>query len=118
MPLPAVAGAVHVTTTSPASAPPGSARTAVGAAVHTSVLAWNGCDEPRLLRAVTVRLAVIEDLLNTMPRKLHDWDSPHSVYAALSRNDRWSLPTWRLFRERAPLRLARTRERSRLDERF
>ena len=35
-----------------------------------------------------VRLAVIEDHLNTMPRKLHDWDSAHSVYAALSRNHR------------------------------
>ena len=35
-----------------------------------------------------MRLAIIEDLLNTMPRKLHDWDSAHSVYAALSRNDR------------------------------
>ena len=34
------------------------------------------------------RLAVIEDNLNTMPRKLHDWHSPHSVYTALSRNDR------------------------------
>ena len=33
-----------------------------------------------------VRLAIIEDLLNTMPRKLHDWHSAHSVYAALSRN--------------------------------
>ena len=35
-----------------------------------------------------VRLAIIEDRLNTMPRKLHDWDSAHSVYTALSRNDR------------------------------
>ena len=36
----------------------------------------------------SVRLAIIEDLLNTMPRKLHDWHSAHSVYAALSRNHR------------------------------
>ena len=35
-----------------------------------------------------VRLAVIEDRLNTMPRKLHDWDSAHSVYAALTCNRR------------------------------
>ena len=35
-----------------------------------------------------VRLAVIEDNLNTMPRKLHDWDSAHSAYAALCRNHR------------------------------
>ena len=27
-------------------------------------------------------------LLNTMPRKLHDWHSAHSVYTALCRNDR------------------------------
>ena len=27
-----------------------------------------------------VRLAIIEDHLNTMPRKLHDWHSAHSVY--------------------------------------
>ena len=26
--------------------------------------------------------------LNTMPRKLHDWHSAHSVYTALCRNDR------------------------------
>ena len=30
----------------------------------------------------------VKDLLNTMPRKLHDWHSAHSVYAALSRNHR------------------------------
>ena len=31
-----------------------------------------------------VRLAVIEDWLNTMPRKLHGWESSHSVYTALT----------------------------------
>ena len=36
----------------------------------------------------TVQLAIIEDHLNTMPRKLHHWHSAHSVYAALSRNHR------------------------------
>ena len=35
-----------------------------------------------------VRLAVIEDHLSAMPRKLHDWDSAHSVYAALTCNHR------------------------------
>jgi IS30 family transposase len=40
------------------------------------------------LNVGAVRLAVIEDSLNTMPRKLHDWDSPHSVYTALCRNHR------------------------------
>ena len=33
-----------------------------------------------------VRLAIIEDGLNAMPRKLHDWDSARSVYTSLSRN--------------------------------
>ena len=40
------------------------------------------------LNVGTVQLAIIEDNLNTMPRKLHDWHSAHSVYAALSRNHR------------------------------
>ena len=35
-----------------------------------------------------VRLAIIEDLLNTMPRKLHDWHSAHSVYTELTCNHR------------------------------
>ena len=35
-----------------------------------------------------VRLAIIEDHLNTMPRKLHDWHSAHSVYAELTCNHR------------------------------
>ena len=35
-----------------------------------------------------MRLAIIEDRLNTMPRKLHDWHSAHSVYAELTCNHR------------------------------
>ena len=35
-----------------------------------------------------MRLAIIEDHLNTMPRKLHDWHSAHSVYAELTCNHR------------------------------
>ena len=35
-----------------------------------------------------VRLAVIEDNLNTMPRKLHNWDSAQTVYDDLCRNHR------------------------------
>ena len=35
-----------------------------------------------------VRLAVIGDWLNKMPRNLHGWESSHSVYTALSRVDR------------------------------
>ena len=35
-----------------------------------------------------VRLAIIEDRLNAMLRKLHDRHSSHSVYAALCRNHR------------------------------
>ena len=40
------------------------------------------------LNVGAVRLAIIEDLLNTMPRKLHDWHSAHSVYAELTCNHR------------------------------
>ena len=47
--------------------------------------------------AGTVRLAVIEDHLNTMPRKLHDWHSAHSVYAERTCIHRWSSPTNNLF---------------------
>ena len=38
---------------------------------------------------VALRLAQsIEDHLNTMPRKLHDWHSAHSVYTELTCNHR------------------------------
>ena len=40
------------------------------------------------LNVGAVRLAVIEDILNTMPRKLHDWRSAHSVYTELTCNHR------------------------------
>ena len=39
------------------------------------------------------RLAVIEDRLNNMPRKLHHWASAQTVYNALCRDHQWSLPT-------------------------
>ena len=45
------------------------------------------------LNVGAVRLAVIEDHLNTMPRKLHDWHSAHSVYAELTCIHRYSLST-------------------------
>ena len=32
------------------------------------------------------RLAVIEDRINTMPRKLHNWDSAQTIYTALCRD--------------------------------
>ena len=35
-----------------------------------------------------VRLALIQDSINMMPRKLHDWNSALSVYTELCRNDR------------------------------
>ena len=40
------------------------------------------------LNVGAVRLAIIEDHINTMPRKLHGWNSAHSVYAALTCNHR------------------------------
>ena len=35
-----------------------------------------------------VRLAIIEDNLNTMPRKLHNWQSAQTIYTALNCNHR------------------------------
>ena len=35
-----------------------------------------------------LRLAIIEDKLNTMPRKLHDWQSAADIYTRLTRNHR------------------------------
>ena len=40
------------------------------------------------LNVGAVRLAVIEDHLNLMPRKLHNWNSAHSAYTALTCIDR------------------------------
>ena len=40
------------------------------------------------LNVGAVRLAVIEDWLNTTPRKLHNWETSHSVYTALTCNHR------------------------------
>ena len=55
---------------------------------HTNGLLRRWLPKSTDLNIGTVRLALIEDSLNTMPRKLHDWDSAHSVYAALCRNHR------------------------------
>ena len=35
-----------------------------------------------------VRLSVIEDHLNTMPRRIHNWNSAQTAYTALSCNHR------------------------------
>ena len=40
------------------------------------------------LNVGAVRLAVIEDHLNLTPRKLHNWNSAHSAYTALTCIDR------------------------------
>ena len=56
--------------------------------MHTNGLLRRWLPKGTVLNIGPVRLAVIEDLLNTMPRKLHDWNSAHSVYDALCRNDR------------------------------
>ena len=40
------------------------------------------------LNVGAVRLSIIEDHPDTMPRKLHHWHSAQSVYTALSRNHR------------------------------
>ena len=53
---------------------------------HTNGMLRRWLPKSTDLNVGPVRLAIIEDSLNTMPRKLHHWDSPHSVYAALCRN--------------------------------
>ena len=35
-----------------------------------------------------VRLAIIEDNLNTMPRRIHNWNTAQTAYTALSCNHR------------------------------
>ena len=55
---------------------------------HTNGLLRRWLPKSTDLNVGAVRLAIIEDRLNTMPRKLHDWDSAHSVYTALCRNHR------------------------------
>ena len=53
---------------------------------HTNGMLRRWLPKSTDLNIGAVRLAVIEDQLNTMPRKLHNWNSPHSVYAALTCN--------------------------------
>ncbi len=55
---------------------------------HTNGLLRRRLPNSTDLNIGQARLAVIEDNLNLMPRKLHDWDSPYAVYTALCRNDR------------------------------
>ncbi len=55
---------------------------------HTNGLLRRRLPKSTELNVGQARLAVIEDNLNTMPRKLHDWDSAHSVYAELTCNHR------------------------------
>ena len=55
---------------------------------HTNGLLRRWLPKSTDLNVGQVRLAVIEDRLNTMPRKLHHWDSAHSVYAELTCNHR------------------------------
>lgn len=39
-----------------------------------------------------LKLSIIEDNLNWMPRRLHNWTSAADIFTRLSRNHRWSLP--------------------------
>lgn len=48
-----------------------------------------GLPKSNNLNISTIKLAIIEDHLNTMPRKPHNWNTPpHNIYNALSRNHR------------------------------
>ena len=55
---------------------------------HTNGLLRRWQPESTDLNISPVHLAIIEDNLNTMPRRIHNWDSAHSVYTALCRNHR------------------------------
>lgn len=55
---------------------------------HTNGLLRRWLPKSTELNVGQVRLAVIEDNPDTMPRKLHDWDSAHSVYTELTCNHR------------------------------
>ena len=55
---------------------------------QTNGLLRRGLPKGTNLNIGQVRLALIQDSLNMMPRKLHDWNSALSVYTELCRNDR------------------------------
>ena len=55
---------------------------------HTNGLLRRWLPKSTDLNIGPVRLALIEDNLNTMPRKLHNWNSAQTVYDDLCRNHR------------------------------
>ena len=54
----------------------------------------------------TVPLAVIEDNLNTMPRRLHGWETAHTVYTALTNNTLLELVNPRVIGKRCTHRVS------------
>ena len=60
---------------------------------HTNGLMRRWLPKSTSLDIGQLRLAVIEDKLNHMPRRLHHWATAHDIYTQLTCNHRWSSPT-------------------------
>ena len=59
---------------------------------HTNALLRRWLPKGTSLDIGQLRLSVIEDNLNHMPRRLHNWASAHDIYTQLTCNHRLSLP--------------------------
>ena len=59
-----------------------------GSNEHTNGLLRQWLPKGTSLDIAQLRLAVIEDKLNHMPRRLHHWTSAHGIYTQLTCNDR------------------------------
>ncbi|WP_428122722.1 IS30 family transposase [Candidatus Poriferisodalis sp.] len=55
---------------------------------HTNALLRRWLPKGTSLDIAQLRLSVIEDNLNHMPRRLHHWASAHDIYTRLRRNHR------------------------------
>ena len=55
---------------------------------HTNGMLRRWLPKSTNLNIGQIPLAIIEDHLNLMPRRLHQWQSPHDLYHTLKRNHR------------------------------
>ena len=60
---------------------------------HTNALLRRWLPKGTSLDIGQLRLSVIEDNLDHMPRRLHHWASAHDIYTQLTCIHRWSSPT-------------------------